>query len=258
MSKAGNFISLDWAEIDKEKTGAQTAVRQTTVILPKAPAQAEFMATIRNVLTGASASPVDFVESEGKPNEIVLINLINLFPLRYVKQVAMLKQKYDSRASGARAARARLELHGEGDGTQFPPLFIPTQTAVVSDALPFMLLARVMNLLQPLTNPTTGATELVFATKGRDGFDIDPFSLGKTLTDAVTRLDRTKGELVRTYVGLALEREFANESIRLQLAQALVALVGEVKTERGGNVQDEVYRQFLDGGKRAAALLKRE
>jgi len=99
---------------------------------------------------------------------------------------------------------------------------------------------------------------LVFATKGRDGFDIDPFSLGKALTDAVTRLDRTKGELVRTYVGLALEREFANESIRLQLAQALVALVGEVKTERGGNVQDEVYRQFLDGGKRAAALLKRE
>jgi len=258
VSKAGNFVSLDWAEIDKERTGAQTAVRQTTVVLPKAPDQAEFVTTIKSVLTGASTSPVDFVESDGKPNEIVLINLINLFPLRYVKQVAMLKQKYDGRVSGARAARARIELHGEGDGTQFPALFIPSQTAVVSDALPFMLLARVMNLLQPLANPTTGAIELVFTAKGRDGFDTDPFSLGKTLTEAATHLDRAKSELVRTYVGLALERDFGDDSVRLQLAQALVTLIGEVKTERGGNVQDAVYRQFLDGGKRASALLKRE
>ena len=256
VAKAGNFVSLDRAEIDKERTGAQTAVRQTTVVLPKSTQQADFTATIRSILTGASATPVDFVESDSEPNQIVLVNLTNLFPLRYVKQVAMLKEKYEARVSGPRAARSRIELHGEGDGTQFPSVFIPSQTAVVNEVLPFLLLARVMDLLQAPTVAGMGGSELVFTAKDRDGFDTDPISLGPTLTAALTRMDRSVSEIVRSSVGLALERDFASEPARLQLSKALVALVGDIKADRGGNVRDDVYRQFLDGGKKAAALLK--
>jgi hypothetical protein len=256
VSKAGNFASLDRAEIDKERTGAQTAVRQTTVVLPKSTQQADFTATIRSVLTGASATPVDFVESDSKPNQIVLVNLTNLFPLRYVKQVAMLREKYEAKVSGRRPERARIELHGEGDGTQFPSLFIPSQAAVVNEVLPFLLLARVMDLLQAPAGTGMNGSELVFTAKDRDGFDTEPISLGRTLTEALTRIDRSSSELMRSSVGLALERDFASESARLQLSKALVALVEDIKAERGGNVKDDVYRQFLDGGKKAAALLK--
>jgi hypothetical protein len=64
------------------------------------------------------------VTSRNKPNEITLVSLTNLFPSRFVADVGFLGERYNSRISGSDGQQARMELHGEGDGTQFPSLFI--------------------------------------------------------------------------------------------------------------------------------------
>lgn len=259
VSHAGNYVNFERGEMDKDRTGAQTAVRQTTVILPKSPDQAEFAATLKEILRGASTAPVEFVESDSKPNEIVLINLINLFPLRYVKQVSLLRQKYDLRVQGANADRAKLELHGEGDGTQFPKLFIPQQTEVVKETVPYVLLAKGLGLLTNAKNPITGADELIFAAKDEDGFDTDPVMVGKTVLDAPKTLTRAAAEQIRDAVSRLLgSPEWMLDAKRAELQRAIVGQIDEIKAARGGNIQDEVYRQFLEGGKKAVAILKRE
>jgi hypothetical protein len=257
VAHAGNYVSLDRGEIDKDRNSAQTAVHQMSVIMPKAPDQADFVTTLREILKGASASTVEFVESDTRPNEIILINLTNLFPLRYVKQVGFLRQKYELRLTGPNAQRAKLELHGEGDGSQFPKLYIPQQTEVVKDTIPYLMLAQALNLLQTAPNPQTGVTELVFVAKDDDGFDMDPVFLGKTISESPAKLDRQNADVIRTaVVKLIGSKEWMVDTKRAELQKAIVAAVDGIKAERGGNVQDEVYRQFLDGGRKAVGLLK--
>jgi hypothetical protein len=45
-----------------------------------------------------------------------------------------------------------------------------------------------------------------------------------------------------------LEREYSQETQRAELQKRIVSEVEQVKTARGNNVSDEIYRQFLEGG----------
>jgi hypothetical protein len=52
--------------------------------------------------------------------------------------------------------------------------------------------------------------------------------------------------------------DYLHQDKRAELRRAVLAEVEAVKAARGGNVQDDLYRRFLDAGRRAAALLKGE
>ena len=259
VAHAGYYCGFDRSEMDKDRSAAQTAVHQMSVIMPKAPEQQEFVNTLKDMFRGASPGNVEFVDSDVRPNEIILVNLVNLFPLRYVKQTIFLKQKYDLRVTGSNSPRAKLEVHSEGDGGQFPKLFIPAQSEVTRETIPYILLAKALNLVQLAANAQTGASELLIVTKDADGFDTDPISIGKTLAESAGKLDRRSADLVREYVLTLLNsKENSLEARRAELRNAILADVEAIKAERGNNVQDEVYKQFLDGGKKAVAILKRE
>src|SRR5262249_45055206 len=122
VSRAGNYLAFETSEVHKIgpgiPTGVQTAVSKMSVILPKAPEEPEFVARLKETFQGSRSGDVEIIDSDVKPNEIVMISLTNLFPLRYVRQVGFLKQKYDLKVNGVDAERSRLELHVEGDGSQ--------------------------------------------------------------------------------------------------------------------------------------------
>jgi hypothetical protein len=130
---------------------------------------------------------------------------------------------------------------------------------VQRDAIPSLLLARSLGLIQQTVNQTTGKPELLFIAKDENGFDTDPIFLGVDLPAALTRLDFAGADQIRTYVGRALNTpEYAADAKRAELQKSVVAEVERIRTERGGNVQDETYRRFLEGGRAAIAILKRE
>lgn len=262
VNRAGNYISFEPSEVHKIgpgiPAGVQTAVSKMSVIMPKAPEEAEFAARLREVFRGSRSGEVEIIESDVKPHEIILISLTNLFPLRYVRQAGFLKQKYDLKLNGPNAERAKMELHLEGDGSQHPKLFVPLQEEVKKDAIPYLLLAKALNILQEATNPETGATELVVIAKDEDGFDTEPIYLGKNFADSINKLDFENAELIRGYVQNLLNGEYAFDTKRAELQRTIVADVERIKIERGNNIQDEVYKRFLEGGKRAVKILKRE
>jgi hypothetical protein len=262
VTRAGNYLTLDPSEVQKVgpgiPSGVQTAVSRMTVIIPKAPEEAEFMAKLKSAFVNAGGGETEFIDSD-KPNEIVLVSLTNLFPVRYIRQAVFLKQKYEGKLTGPNADRAKLELHSEGDGSQWPRIFVPAQDEVQRAAIPSLLLAKALGLIQPNLNPSTGKSEFIFVTKDQNGFDTDPILLGPSLVTALPKLDISAAEQIRGYVQKALDApENMPDAARALLQQAIVAEVESVKIEKGGNVTDEVYRRFLDGGRAAVAILKRE
>jgi hypothetical protein len=262
VGRAGNYLTLEASEVHKIGPGipggAQTAVSKMSVIVPRAPEQAEFTGKLKEAFQGARGGDVEIIDSDAKPNEITLISLTNLFPLRYVRQVAFLKEKYEQRLQGSNAARAKLELHLEGDGSQHPRIFVPLQEEMKHDVLPYLLIARVLGLIRDEVNARTGSKGLIFISKDENGLDTDPIDLGKSLTEALTRIDMESADLIRQHSTKRLASDYAQESQRADLQTKIVGEVEEIKASRGNNVGDEVYRQFLEGGRVAVKILKRE
>ncbi|MEO7718034.1 MAG: tubulin-like doman-containing protein, partial [Capsulimonas sp.] len=268
VSMAGNYVAFKADEVAKTGEGipsnVPTKITNFTTILPISTKRPEFSSALRDAFRASSTVPMEFIPSaqtpsEVKPNEITLISVTNLFPLRYVEQTSFLRQKYEQRVSGPTGARARMEIHGEGDGTQFPPLFVATMSEVKDLGLPYVLLGRALNVIQKLTNPATGVTSFALVTKDQDGFDNDPVPLGATLVDSVDKLDASSTRTVRQAVELLLGgAEWMHVDKRVELQKSVVALIDEVKADRQGNIQDDVYRRFLDAGKKAVGIIKRE
>jgi hypothetical protein len=263
VSRAGNYLTFEPSEKNKSGPGipgsVQTAVSKISIIMPRAPEEVEFVTNLKKIFQGACRGEVEIIDSDDRPNEIVIISLTNLFPVRYVRQVAFLKQQYDLRISGSNAERAKLELHIEGDGTQHPKVFVPAQEELKRDAVPYLLLAKSLGMIQQVANPQSGAPELVFVAKDENGFDTDPVRLGKALSDAPDQLDLSGADQIKNYVTRRLNsKENSLDARRAELQKVLVAEVDNIKAERGNNLQDNVYRSFLEGGKRAVRILKRE
>jgi hypothetical protein len=260
VSHAGNYLAFDQSEKYKSgpgiPAGAQTAVSKTSIIMPRATQEPEFTAKLKSIFQGTRTNEVEIIDGDTKPNEIVIISLTNLFPLRYISQAAFLKQRFDIKVAGPSAARAKLELLGEGDGSQLPSLFVPVQEEVMKSVVPYLLLAQALGLVQE-AKTVNGGTELVIVAKDEYGFDTDPITLGKALSDTGNNLDVITAERIKDYVQKLMSAG-VQQGRREELQKAIVTAVEAVKTQRSNNPQDEVYRRFLDAGKRAVAILRGE
>ena len=76
---------------------------------------------------------------------------------------------------------APLQLHGEGDGSLFPPLY--QRTVVGSDLMPLLLLGRAMGVVTRYEDPQSGLASTYLVTKDHSGFDNEPVRLGDSLED---------------------------------------------------------------------------
>ena len=260
VTRAGNFVALEPLEIHRAApgipAGVPTAVSKFTVILPRAPEQAEFSKTLKEALRGAKTGDVEIIESDVRPNEITLVSITNLFPLRYLKPLKFLEEKYRRRIDTG-GARARLELHTEGDGNAWPRLYVASSAEVKHEALPYVLLAKALGLIYEGRNPATGADEVLLLTKDADGFDNAPVVLGSNFVASADSLDLDNLHTIKTVCsGLLASSTYLHQDRRSEVQRAILADVEAVKVLRGGNIQDETYRRFLDAGKRAVTILR--
>jgi len=244
---ACNYLSFDNAEIQKTGLGIPTAPTQFsrfTVILPKTPLP--FVTELKNAFRQSYSGEIEFLESDTHFHEIVMIHITNLFPLRFVSQVGFLRQKYLARISRQDAARVQLELHLEGDGSQFPSLFVPAVNEMKAQTLPYLLLAKAMGLVVSSPNEN----KLIFITKDSDGFYLAPVYLGESLVDSYLQVELTHLEQMRQQVNKLLEN-FSLEQ-RQNLKAAILQEVNRIE----GNITDEVLQRFNEAGRAAVRILK--
>lgn len=162
VSRAKNYISWNEAEAQIAAPGippTNTArVSYLTIILPQATKLAEFRGTLVREFQNSKPGEKELVTSTQNRHEITLINITNVFPARFVQNVAFLREKYEQRTTGDEGELSRMELHSEGDGRQFPGLYARSPTA--EERLAYVMVGSALQLIRALEDPQTGLSAL--------------------------------------------------------------------------------------------------
>ncbi|NQU68880.1 MAG: tubulin-like doman-containing protein [Candidatus Marinimicrobia bacterium] len=253
---AGVYVHFDSQEVNMSGPGvpdADTCVSYFTVILPRANERYnEFVDKLKTIFTESTTLSVDFIESDIKPNEITLISITNLFPLRFVSQVKMLRDKYKLRLNKDESDKARLHLHLEEDGTQHPPLYLKSVNEVEKEkrrykekSIIYVLMAKALGMIEEATNIETGEKTISVIVTKESGLEDDPIALG---SDFLKANERISNEGIYTKlmnsVKRAINRDYVHIDSKNKLKKEIISIVKSVKEERGGSSQDIIYRRF--------------
>jgi hypothetical protein len=202
----------------------------STIIIPDAKEKAAFRDAVIDEFNNAFAVPHEVVTNPKRPNEITLISVTSAFPARFVEDVTFLKDRYDARITATDGDQARFEPHTEGDGTQWPSLFLCKITR--DDALPLLLLARSLGSVQQLEDPQTGASAFYLLTKDSSGRDNPPRLLGKDFAEAADSVDAFTFDALDHSVDTALASTYLHREKREELYVTVRSAVNEVTTAR--------------------------
>ncbi len=259
-SSAARFVVLDNTERDRDFVGrvAEQRAKETfAVMMPKPADQADFAGKLEAAFKGARAGVVNVLPTTGRDNEITLVSLVNLFPLRFVRLVGQLRQEYEKRVRDG-GARALLEIHTEGDGSQLPSLFIADADTLARDARPLLLLGRVLGVIVENRSSVTGRTSLVLNQIDADGA-IEPLPLGTDVLATVDLIQESQVIALQAEVERALAAGLGLSPD--EQATALPIMTGIEKQAAdavGGDTTHPKVAEWRDARRRAMAVLRRE
>jgi hypothetical protein len=230
--ESGTLLQLNKTEVDRtvaNNAGGSRGTNNTiAVFLPECENQKEFHAALTMTFKEQADPTAGSDVAIGRlSNEIVIINVASLMPARFVESLTELKKHYDGLIVDGTESHL---LHGEGDGKKLPPLFARSAAEINAQAKrkPYLLAARLLDMIKERQNRTTGLMEWVFihmsdglpATKVIQGagwhevVDGDHPSelhsliereVGKRIDVEYKHVDR-KGELLDKYQKMAIER----------------------------------------------------
>lgn len=260
VSSAGNYLDFDANEVNRVapgiQTGVPTRVSQFTVIMPKAQEYTGFSDSLQQLFRQqlAGTIPVEIIESATKPNEITLISVTNLFPLRYIKPLRFLRERYERRLNETdRPERVKLELHCEGDGAQHPDLLVNIS---IDKYLPHILLAKILQLIRPIESQVTGETELYLIEPDEYGIEKNT-KLGKNLGELSDTLNITVAQKFEELVNKVLDQpEYRHKEKRTVLASQVREELNQILATHHNNIEDRIYKQFADAARKAIQQLQ--
>jgi len=254
LSHAKNYLRFNGNEEGKRGPGTfGSKVTALTIILPDSQELPEFRETLRNEFyVNTQIAAKEIIKSTDRPNEITLVTLTNLFPARYVEDVAFLQERYLLRTSGTDAEQARFELFGEGDGGQLPGLFLPE--ADPKRYLAHLLIAKSMGAVQSIEDPDTGIGSLYLLAKDDRGLDREPLKLGKDFAEAYGNPSAEASDALAAAVAAALAADYLHQARRDELMAKVLAELEAVKAERK-NPLDKVVRAYTEATRLADTIL---
>jgi hypothetical protein len=202
---------------------------------------------------------VTFVQSSERTNEITLVTLVNLFPLRFVKTVKVLREQYGKRIAALGVERATLEIHLEGDGSQLPDLYIADDAQVAKRARAALLLADALGLLNLAKSAQTGQSELQLMRKDSDGFDCEPVVLGKAFDEAADALgEKLLMELKAAIAQQVSLRIATRGDVQTEVRAALLANVSTMKEAAPAHLAALVNQRWSDAARDAMKYIRKE
>jgi hypothetical protein len=243
---AAPYGQFDRAEMAKSGPGTSGGVsdRQTccVIAIPEAPKAVDFRATLERSLRGQfNATDIVKFQSEGVPaNEVTIYQIDNLFPLRWLTHVAWLRERYEH--SVRDNPTVRYFVHGAGEISDYPPLFVPSAGELSVELSAHVVAAFAAGLLSSRRNEATGQTALVCRYTDSDGF-LREIAVGGDERDALTRMPTLAALQIKERVEARLADEaYRRAEAREQLFQAMVTFVNDYRDRfLKGDPADETY-----------------
>jgi hypothetical protein len=247
VNKAGVFVKFNQTQIGLSGLGTVpervgNVVKTAGVFLPHCKEANEFREQLSRQLTANKADSAFAILGDGaRTNELTVLGICNLFTLRCLEPLGALKTKYESRREASEEARSL--MHSEGDGRQFPPLFVPSLSDPKANPLPLVLLAKAMGAVKERPDRNTGKPLTVF-TYEDDGLPMDE-QIGKgRFLDAVE--DMSESALARIEREILPKIKKALHAQRLEWHENVKNFVREIYDERGQNASDEIYQKYAN------------
>ena len=260
---SGLFLNFNTTELSSSlKNNANpklgTNIRILTVIIriPLTSDKKEFVEKLKNAFTNAIDGDNNIVFDEHnseKQNEITIISLANGFPIRVVAEAKVLKEKYDAAIKNIDESEARLVLHLEGDGTNYPSLFSLSREEkerqkkqLLEENLPNVLLAYAMGTIQ-LQDKGDGSGKSIYgvATKDEYGMAAGLIVLGLKFIEIENTLDQDIALTLSNEVALKLSGEYFNNGKRIELKDKIIGHINNVVlSECNQNTNNSTYLLF--------------
>lgn len=225
----------------------------TFVVIPEYKEDEDFQKEVVEMIKSLTPQGRCKVSTGGQNNEIVVVNLeANITP-RYLKSVEVLRTSYDRLMSSAQGDVARFETQLEDYEKPLPSLYKPTDEELeqarkerMQKALPYLLLAKGMGILQPMEDPETGIEKLALIPLDEDGLpDIEnAVQLGRDLEKSAEKLDEKAAETLQEKVNEALLRDFRHIAKQEVLRQAMAEDVRGIMAAHKNNINDPVVKAF--------------
>ena len=273
MESSGVFLTFDKSEIsrqlknnDSPQPGKLMMINSTLISIPESPENKEFVDKLVDAFKrNSDGSKHIYIDTKSqRKNEITVINLTSCFSLRMVNDVKILKQKYDLVLRGSNPDVARLVLHLEGDGSQYPRIVLPNRAELqeerekfIQQTLPNILLAKALGYIQ-YQDRMDGTGKHAFCILEEDelGIPLSTIVLGDRITMIESKLTEEIAEKVDSFVRLKLLGEYLHQDKRKEIQNSIVSdLKNIVLKECNNNPADEVYNKFVNATRSAITTL---
>lgn len=246
INKAGVFVKFNQTQIGLSGPGTipervGSIAKTTGVFMPELKEAADFRAQLASVFDANKSSAAFEVRGDGaRTNELTVLGITNLFSLRCIEPLALLKSKYEMRREAS--GEARILMHGEGDGSDFPPLTVPPLSAVKAGKLPLVLLAKAAGMIKERPDRNTGQPTTIF-TYEDDGLPMDQVLGRGRFLEAVEDMDERA--LARIEQDMVARIKAAVHAERTGWMEGVKTIVREIYDERGQNASDELYQRYV-------------
>lgn len=212
----------------------------------------KFIKKFAEMCPGGSFNPNDCLSTNYKPNQIVVVAAASGFPLRFVANVAVLKNKYEEKLIGQRAAHNKMVLHTETFREDLPSLFEKSADEKKKELIPTVLMAYAMGIVTDKTEQSTGMSFKAIGFADVFGNISNWLNLGKNILQTVDVL-ATKDADAQKVIALVNDK-FTNEYLHVAKKEELKMALGktvnnEVLPLCGGDDLNPQYKEYL-----AAAL----
>ncbi|GBU08688.1 hypothetical protein AwDysgo_20190 [Bacteroidales bacterium] len=226
----------------------------------------KFAARLEKALLGAVQGDVHvYVDMSGsRKNEMTIASITYCFPIRALRDLPFLKEKYDYLVNNPNEARQnRTVLHTEGTGDTLPDLF------VAKDMLPsdirakytaYLMVAHSIGIIKYADKADgSGKSAFGIVEKNRLGLEVlNPFA--DTFTGIINsaKFNEEFGETLREKVRLALKNEYLHVDKRNELVTGIQELIVKIiLPECGGNQGSQEFKFFSDRAEQALDLIEK-
>ena len=249
MGRAAYMLQFNDVEKSKDGPGYSDAdethklVEGLVIMLPESDSDRAFVGEMKQIFKQANprAGEILFIDTaRTRPHEIVIMNFMHLFPLRYLSLLSGLRDKYEKRVQKTGQV---FVLQTEGTLSDYPSLFVKPLEQLVG---PKLLLALVLGTVRPKPQPGghPGTLRGLLVTVDSDNSPIDlGLGFNGSIGKAGDHLPAIRAENLRR-AALRLGEESAVETV---LADAK-----KIGTEIAASDDDEL-RKLIDFAKQSAA-----
>jgi len=164
--EAGSMLTYNKTEVDRTVAnnagGSQGRTQTVGVFVPECAHQATFRAALAQVFEEQKDPVSDTKIATGHlPNQIVIMKIASMMPVRFVETLSELKRHYDGLLKDHNES---FLLHGAGNGQRLPSLYARSSAELQAQARrkPMLLVAHLMGMLKERQNHTTGLPEWAF------------------------------------------------------------------------------------------------